>query len=114
MAEPVVLINVFEVSAGSEQSFIEWWKQSSEVLQHEPGFIDARLHQSRQPGARFRFINVAHWKTGEALDQARTRHQPILGSLTGGKGIPALYEVAAEYGVGSSSLPIGEEIWGND
>lgn len=114
MATPVVLINVFEVTSGQEHIFIEWWKQSSEALQQEPGFIDARLHQSCQPGARFRFINVAHWETEEALNQARTRHHSVLRSLTVGKGIPALYEVAAEYGVEREGLPAAELVWGND
>lgn len=114
MATPVVLINVFEVPIGTESAFIEWWKESSEALRHEPGFIDARLHQSRNRAARFQFINVAHWDTEEALNQARARHRDILGSLAAGKGIPALYEVAAAYSSEQSTcLPTAEHVWGN-
>ncbi len=113
MAAPVVLINVFEVPGGTESAFIEWWKKSSEALQHEPGFIDARLHQSCNHNARFQFINVAHWDTEEALNQARARHRDILGSLTAGKGTPALYEVAAAYSGEGSSLLTAETIWNN-
>jgi len=97
MPSPVVLINVFEVAAGKEDEFINWWKQSSEALKQEPGFIDARLHQSLKPGARFQFINIAHWETSESLDQARARNKEILQSLDAGKGTPGLYEIAMQY-----------------
>lgn len=114
MATPVVLINVFEVPIGTEDAFIEWWRKSSEALRHEPGFIDARLHQSRNRAARFQFINVAHWETEAALHQARARHQELLGSLAAGKGTPALYEVAAAYSREQSvRLPTAAQAWGN-
>lgn len=114
MATPVVLINVFEVPVGTEQAFLEWWRKSSEALRHEPGFIDARLHQSRDRHARFQFINVAHWDTEEALNQARARHRDILGSLAAGKGTPALYEVAAAYSrEQGTGLLTTEQVWGN-
>lgn len=67
MSFPVVLINVFEVPAGMENAFIEWWKRSSEALQKEQGFIDAQLHQSHKPDTRFQFINIAHWETEDLL-----------------------------------------------
>ncbi len=112
MTTSVTLINVFEVPIGTEDAFIEWWRKSSEALRHEPGFIDAKLHQSRNRAARFQFINVAHWDTEEALNQARVRHQDILGSLAAGKGTPALYEVAAAYArEQSTSLPTAEQVW---
>lgn len=97
MPSPVVLINVFEVPAGMEDDFVEWWKHSSEALQKEPGFIDAKLHRSRKPDARFQFINVAHWETEESLDLARTRNKDVLQSIPAGKGTPAIYEVALAY-----------------
>lgn len=98
MPAPVVLINVFEVSSGQEHEFVEWWKQSSEVLKLEPGFIDAKLHKSLKPDSRFQFVNIAHWETEEALNRARTRNKDILQSLTVGKGNPATYAVAEQYG----------------
>jgi quinol monooxygenase YgiN len=97
MSSPVVLINVFEVPAGTESDFIEWWKRSSEAMKKEPGFIDARLHRSRKPDARFRFINVAHWETEEALDLARCRNKDVLQSLQQGRGFPATYEAVLQY-----------------
>lgn len=97
MPAPVVLINVFEVPEGAEDAFMEWWKQSSAALKKEPGFIDARLHRSLNANAHFRFINVAHWETTEALDLARARHKEILQNHAPGKGTPAFYEVVLQY-----------------
>jgi quinol monooxygenase YgiN len=102
MSSPVVLINVFEVPVGGEKEFIEWWKQSSEALQKEPGFLDAQLHRSLKADARFQFINIAHWETVESLDLARARNKEVLQSCAPGKGNPAFYKVASEY-KGSSS-----------
>jgi heme oxygenase (mycobilin-producing) len=97
MSSPVVLINVFEVPAGTEHAFVAWWEKSSEVLKQEPGFIDAMLHRSLKPGARFQFINIAHWETAEALDIARARNADVLQMLVAGKGTPAVYEIASQY-----------------
>lgn len=97
MSSPAVLINVFEVPVGKEDEFIDWWKRSSEALRQEPGFIDARLHRNLKLGARFQFINVAHWESTEALDLARDRNRELLHSLLVGKGTPGLYEVAVQY-----------------
>lgn len=97
MPSPVVLINVFEVPAGTENEFIAWWKRCSEALKQETGFIDAKLHRNLKAGGRFQFVNVAHWETEESLTIARIKNQEILQSLTVGKGNPALCEVAVEY-----------------
>lgn len=97
MSSPVVLINIFEVPAGTEAAFIAWWKKSSEALKQEPGFLDARLHQSLTSDSRFQFVNVAHWETAEALALARTRNAAALQSLVAGKGTPSLYKVIAQY-----------------
>lgn len=96
-ADPVLLINVFEVPAGTEPHFVEWWEKSSTCLAKEPGFVDAKLHRSVQPGTPFQFINIAHWETAEALDRARTKHGAVLQALSAGKGHPAFYEVISQY-----------------
>ncbi|MHB8595569.1 MAG: antibiotic biosynthesis monooxygenase family protein [Ktedonobacteraceae bacterium] len=97
MPSPVVLINVFEVPVGMENAFVEWWKQCSEALKQEPGFIDANLHRNLKTEAHFQFINVAHWETEESFASARSRNRDIMQSIPAGKGYPMLCEVAEHY-----------------
>jgi heme oxygenase (mycobilin-producing) len=97
MPSPVVLINMFEIPEGTENEFIEWWKDSSDAMQKEPGFIDAKLHRHLNANAHFQFINVARWETTESLDLARSRNKASLQSLSTGKGMPAIYEVVLQY-----------------
>jgi len=65
MAEPVVLINAFEVPAEDADAFAAAWCVARDYLRSQPGYIDTVLHQSITPGAEFQFINVAHWQTAE-------------------------------------------------
>jgi heme-degrading monooxygenase HmoA len=88
---------MFEVSSGFEQEFVEWWKQCTEVLRKEPGFIDAQLHRSVHSENRFAFINVAHWETSESLESACSKNHDVLHALSVGKGYPALYRVELSY-----------------
>jgi heme-degrading monooxygenase HmoA len=97
MPSPVVLINVFEVSGGMENEFVEWWKNCSEALKKEPGFIDAQLHRNLKSASRFQFINVAHWETEETFVQARTKNKEVLRANAAWKGNPAIYEVSLAY-----------------
>ncbi len=97
MSAPIALINMFEVASGMEHEFVEWWKNCSEALKHEPGFIDARLHRNLQSDSRFQFINVAHWETEEAFAEARIKNKDVMRANPGWKGNPALYEVSVTY-----------------
>jgi heme-degrading monooxygenase HmoA len=63
MAEPVVLINAFEVPAADAVAFIAAWCGARDHLRSQPGYIDTVLHQSITPDAEFQFVNVAHWQT---------------------------------------------------
>lgn len=65
MAEPVVLINAFEVPAADAGAFIAAWCGARDYLRSQPGYIDTVLHQSITPDAEFQFVNVAHWQTAE-------------------------------------------------
>lgn len=65
MAEPVVLINAFEVPAADAVAFIAAWCGARDYLRSQPGYIDTVLHQSMTPDAEFQFVNVAHWQTAE-------------------------------------------------
>jgi heme-degrading monooxygenase HmoA len=65
MAEPVVLINAFEVPAADAVAFIAAWCGARDYLRSQPGYIDTVLHQSITRDAEFQFVNVAHWQTAE-------------------------------------------------
>ena len=51
MAEPVVLINAFEVPAADAVAFIAAWCGARDYLRSQPGYIDTVLHQSMTPDA---------------------------------------------------------------
>ena len=70
MTTPVVLINVFSVPPHHEAAFVNLWTEALERSKKEPGFIDAKLHKSLDPNARFEFINVAHWESEAAWQAA--------------------------------------------
>ena len=95
--ESVVLINPFEVAAGQEEEFLARWREAADYLRQQDGFVSTRLHASLDPRARFRFVNVAVWRSPEHFRRAVgseefariARRMPFAGS-------PGLYRVAAE------------------
>jgi len=70
MAEPVILINAFEVPAAGAAAFIAAWEQARDYLETQPGYIDTALHQALTPDAEFQFVNVARWRTAEDFGAA--------------------------------------------
>ncbi|QBD76894.1 antibiotic biosynthesis monooxygenase [Ktedonosporobacter rubrisoli] len=95
--QPVVLMNVFEVPSGSEQTFLLWWKEHSELFRDEPGFINAWLYRSVSDDAHFSFINIAHWETADCLAAARAKHITGHPAPPDIKGHPALYALEVQY-----------------
>ncbi|HEV2235436.1 MAG TPA: antibiotic biosynthesis monooxygenase family protein [Ktedonobacterales bacterium] len=90
----VVLINPFEVPQGQEDAFLQGWRAVSDHLRQVPGFISTHLHESLDPQARFRFVNVAEWESPQHFQAAisaeafqQNRRQMI------GVAYPALYRV---------------------
>jgi heme oxygenase (mycobilin-producing) len=65
MAEPVVLINAFEVPAADADAFVAAWRGARDYLRSQPGYIETILHQSIAPDAEFQFVNIARWQTAE-------------------------------------------------
>jgi len=59
----VVLINPFEIPHGKEDEFLQRWVLAAYYLHTQPGFVGTRLHCALSPDARFRFVNVAEWKS---------------------------------------------------
>jgi heme oxygenase (mycobilin-producing) len=95
MAEPVVLINAFEVPDDQAEQFIAAWEKTRDYMQSQPGYIDTKLHQAVTPEADFQFVNVALWETAEAF-LAATQSQGFRESAIGLVGYqphPSLYRV---------------------
>ena len=95
--QPVILINSFEVTESEEEQFLKAWHEGAALLRQAPGFISTRLHQSLDPHAKFRFVNVAQWESPqhfqaamsiEAFQQIRQK-MPFTAN-------PALYKVISE------------------
>lgn len=95
-AEPaeVVLINTFEVQPGREQECLAMWNRAAEFLRGKPGIVSTALHEALAPQAKFRYVNVAVWKSPQAFQAAVSdpgfRALAATDACTGG---PALYRV---------------------
>lgn len=72
-AEPVVLINAFEVPEGSDEAFLEAWERARAFLSTQEGYLSTRLHRSLAPGADFGFVNIARWQSSEAFQGATSQ-----------------------------------------
>lgn len=97
-AQPVTLINVFEVPAGVLDEAVRYWEASRDVLVRQPGYLSTRLHQALLPGARFQLINVAQWESVEAFQAATARMRQEV-RVTPPAGLvpnPALFRVISE------------------
>ena len=90
----VVLINLFEVPPGHDEAFVRGWEVARDFLQRQPGYVSTRLHQSLDPSARFRFINVAEWAS-PADFQAALNHPEFVKMRQGMPFVnyPSLYQV---------------------
>ena len=97
MAEPVVLINAFEVPVADAEAFVAAWERTRDYLKMQPGYMDTALHQALTPDAEFLFVNVARWRTAEDF-LAATRSQGFAEAAAGmpqSQSHPALYRVIA-------------------
>jgi heme-degrading monooxygenase HmoA len=95
MAEPVVLINSFEVPDGDAEKFISAWEKTRDYLESQPGYIDTVLHQAAAPNAEFQFVNVARWQTAEDFMTALQSpgFRAVAEGLAGYRPHPSLYRV---------------------
>jgi heme-degrading monooxygenase HmoA len=92
-----ILINPFEVPEGQEQEFLGHWQAAAAHMRDAAGFISTHLHQSLDPQAKFRFINVAEWESPQHFQavirteafQEIARKMPFAAN-------PALYRVIVE------------------
>ena len=93
----VVLINAFEVPAGQEEQFLADWQRAAEWMRRQPGFLSSRLHQSLDPDAEFRDVNVADWESADHFGKATG--SPEFQQRISGMNVrahPALYRIVIE------------------
>lgn len=79
-AEPVVLINIYEVPAGKEDAATTAWSHARDFFQTQPGYISTKLHRSIRPDGRFALINVAQWRSPEDFHVASAAMRAKLGN----------------------------------
>jgi heme oxygenase (mycobilin-producing) len=93
----VVLANAFEVPDGEEEKFLADWQHAAEWMRQQPGFVSSRLHQSLDPDAEFRYVNVAEWESADHFGKAAASpefQQHISGMTV--RAHPALYRVVIQ------------------
>ncbi|WP_280337336.1 antibiotic biosynthesis monooxygenase family protein [Nocardia wallacei] len=73
--QPVTLINAFSLPMSQKDRFLDRWKDNARWMASAPGFIQARMLQAVSDNAELTFVNVAEWRSGAALDAARTNSQ---------------------------------------
>lgn len=97
-AQPVTLINTFEVPAGRLEESIRYWEAARDFLTRQPGYVSTRLHQAIAPDARFTLVNVAVWESPAAFTAAMQRLQQELRvpPPEGLRFTPGLYRVIRE------------------
>jgi hypothetical protein len=97
-AQPVTLINTFEVPAGRVEESIRYWEAARDFLARQPGYVSTRLHQAIAPDARFQLINIAVWESPAAFMAATQRMQQALRAPPPGglRFSPGLYRVIRE------------------
>ena len=95
--QTVILINPFEVPAGREEEFLKAWQEAAEQLRHATGFVSTRLHESLDPQAKFRFVNVAEWESPQHFQAAmRSEAFQQIAQKMPFAGSPALYRVVVK------------------
>lgn len=69
--EPVTLINAFSVPPEESERFLSRWRDNARIMANRPGFVRARMYRALVDEVELRFVNVAEWESGKALDEAR-------------------------------------------
>jgi heme-degrading monooxygenase HmoA len=94
--DPLVLINAFEVPEGRDDEFVAGWTAACEFLETQPGYLGTALHKAVVPGAEFRFVNVARWRTTDEFRAATSSEgfRAAAAGLAGFRSHPGLYRVA--------------------
>lgn len=94
-AESLVLISTFVVPAAAEDAFLAWWRMVRPFLALQPGFVSATLHRSLDERERYRFVNVAEWRSPPAPREmlAKLWSSAPKAMIPGFDWSPTLYEI---------------------
>ena len=68
---PVTLINTFTVPVPESDRFLTRWTDNVREMSRQPGFVRAVMYRALYDTAPARFVNIAEWESGKALDAAR-------------------------------------------
>ncbi|GGL92676.1 hypothetical protein GCM10010129_40500 [Streptomyces fumigatiscleroticus] len=66
----ITLIDAWELPEDRIDESIARWRERVGLIHTAPGFRDARLHRRLRPKTRLGLVNVAHWDSVEARDEA--------------------------------------------
>jgi heme-degrading monooxygenase HmoA len=77
---PVTVIKAYTVPANEAEYFVEVYRENAGIMSTQPGFLRSRLHRPLADAPELRFVHIADWSSGTALDRA-TAHPEWLASL---------------------------------
>ncbi|GGM09104.1 antibiotic biosynthesis monooxygenase family protein [Nakamurella endophytica] len=92
----VQFVNCFEVPVGRDDDFLRLWTEVNGYMVTRPGYVNHRLQRSLMPDARYRFVNLAEWRSADDL---RAGHDERFRKLATGpawadfRSTPAMYEI---------------------
>jgi nucleoside-diphosphate-sugar epimerase/heme-degrading monooxygenase HmoA len=67
----LTMINAFEVPADAADGFVTDWLTDLDFMVRQPGFVRGTLYEADAENARFRFVNVAHWRERQDFERAQ-------------------------------------------
>jgi heme-degrading monooxygenase HmoA len=85
------------VPEGQDEVFLARWREAGDYMRRQEGYVSTQLHQSLDSRARFRFINVAVWRSAADFQRAvGTDEFASIAARMPFTSQPALYRVVAE------------------
>ena len=67
----LTMINAFEVPAAAANGFLTDWLTDLDFMVRQAGFVRGTLYEADADNARFRFVNVAHWRERQDFERAQ-------------------------------------------
>lgn len=67
---PVTVIKSYTMPADEAEHFVDVYRENAGIMSAQPGFLRSRLHRALADTAEARFVHIAEWSSGTALDKA--------------------------------------------